>query len=198
MDPDDPGTWIFGGPSDYLIWSDVGEFVTTTTVMPFGPFGGHEKGFVTKKVHQPQPTLCPDDKQRFFNWLSDPLDKMAKDLGINRDFLFALAAKEGGWTQKDLNHNMPLNNPFGVNFIANREAAGNKSYKSIEDATKDWISLFGDRVRGAKTIDEFINGLQNPGDGKQPYNTVTDDWAAVLKGLYTNSVPRYKGRCDVK
>jgi hypothetical protein len=25
MDPDDPGTWIFGGASNYMIWSDVGK-----------------------------------------------------------------------------------------------------------------------------------------------------------------------------
>ncbi len=37
---------------------------------------------------------------------------MSKELGVPRDILFNLAAKEGGWDEVGLNHNMPLNNPF--------------------------------------------------------------------------------------
>ena len=57
---------------------------------------------------------CTPEKRRFFNWLNGPLTAMAAALGTSKVFLLAQAAAEGGWTDADLNYNIPLNNPFGV------------------------------------------------------------------------------------
>ncbi|MBI2875537.1 MAG: hypothetical protein HYY20_01500, partial [Candidatus Tectomicrobia bacterium] len=69
---------------------------------------------------------CTEEKQVFFNWVHKAIEQMADNLNVPENFLLILAAKEGGWTQKNHYHNMPLNNPFGVNRINEKgQAAGN-------------------------------------------------------------------------
>jgi hypothetical protein len=68
---------------------------------------------------------------------------MASDLSTTQQLMLTMAAKEGGWTAAALNHNQPLNNPFGVNTIKNGRAAGNKSYPTLGAAIQDWENKFG-------------------------------------------------------
>ena len=76
-------------------------------------------------------TCCTPEKRRFFDWLNGPLGKMASDLNTLKALLLTEAAKEGGWTTGSLDHNQPLNNPFGVNKINGKgQAAGNIQYPS--------------------------------------------------------------------
>lgn len=111
-------------------------------------------------------------KRRFFAWLAEPLTRMSKELNVPRDILFNLAAKEGGWTSQQLDHNMPLNNPFGVNRINDKgDAAGNKAYKSVDEAVDEWIRMRGESVRGVQTREEFVRRLQHPEPPARPYNT---------------------------
>jgi hypothetical protein len=103
---------------------------------------------------------CPPEKRQFFDWLDKTVTQMAKDLKTSRELMFTIAAKEGGWTQENLNHNVPLNNPFGVKYINKKgQAAGNHKYANVQDAADDWKSQFGDRVNGAKTKDDAIKGV---------------------------------------
>jgi hypothetical protein len=112
-DPDNPDTWIFGGPSDYVIWKNVGEFVTTTTVMPFGPFGGHEKSVKTKVLHQPFPKLCNNsDAVGFVKNHESEAAAVAKQLGIPTEFVLGLSAIESTWGKS--NAAVKANNFFGL------------------------------------------------------------------------------------
>jgi len=69
---------------------------------------------------------------------------MASDLKTTKTLMLTMAAKEGGWTVKHLNHNQRLNNPFGVNRINKKgQAAGNIHYRSLDDAITSWENMFG-------------------------------------------------------
>jgi hypothetical protein len=136
--------------------------------------GGRRGGGGQQKKAKEQKSTsdsCPPEKRRFFNWLDGPLGQMAKDLNTTKTLMLTMAVKEAGWTARDLDHNEPLNNPFGVNRINNRgQAAGNIKYSSLDEATRYWKQRFGDRVRGAQSVDDFLKGLQHPTQG-QPYNS---------------------------
>jgi hypothetical protein len=166
-------------------------------ILGFGALAEHLQG---KRKREPKPREassgpCPADKRRFFDWLNDPLGKMAKELDTTKELLFMQAAKEGGWTMSDLDHNQPLNNPFGVNQIKNRKAAGNVRYSSLDDAIEYWKGKYGDRVRGTRTAEEFARGMQHPTNG-QPYNT-NPKYEGILKGLYP-SVLKFMRLCGIQ
>jgi RHS repeat-associated protein len=139
---------------------------------------------------------CPPDKQRFFTWLSEPLGKMAQDLNTTKTLMLTEAAKEGGWTTKNLDHNQPLNNPFGVNKISKGQAAGNVAYASLDDAIQYWGGRFGDRVRGAQTADDFLKGLQHPSTG-QPYNTQDPKYEDKFRAI-NNSMLKFMKLCGIQ
>jgi hypothetical protein len=122
---------------------------------------------------------------------------MANDLNTNADFLYTLAAKEAGWTGDALDHNLPLNNPFGVNIIKKGQAAGNKKYASLDDPIKDWEKLFGNRVSGKNTADDFIAGLLCKGGNCNPYNVANPNYESDYKNVY-KSVLKYKETCGCK
>jgi RHS repeat-associated protein len=137
---------------------------------------------------------CPPEKRRFFDWLDKPLGKMAADLGTTKTLMLTLAAKEGGWNKEGLDHNQPLNNPFGVNRINKKgQAAGNKKYPTLDDATEEWKSIFGSRVQGTKTAVDFVRGLQHPETG-QPYNTATETWE---KQFHEIEMSKWMERCGI-
>jgi len=139
---------------------------------------------------------CPPDKQRFFTWLATPLGKMAQDLNTTKTLMLTEAAKEGGWTTKNLDHNQPLNNPFGVNKISGGKAAGNVAYPTLDAAIDYWKGRFGDRVQGTQTADKFINGLEHPAQG-QPYNTNVDGYTKAYMDVY-NSMVKYMKTCGIQ
>jgi len=118
--------------------------------------------------------------------LVDPLGKMAQDLNTTKALMFTLAAKEGGWIKEHLDHNQPLNNPFGVNRIKYGRAAGNVNYPSLDAAIEYWKQRFGDRVRGTQTPDAFINGLERPAQGA-PYNRNVEQYTKAFMDVYNSS-----------
>lgn len=120
---------------------------------------------------------------------------MATDLNTQTIFLLSLAAKEGGWTTEALDHNMPLNDPFGVNTIRNGRAAGNKSYTSLEEAIQEWIQIFGNRVKNSQTLQDFIDGLQCKGKTCSKYNSATSNYETMFKKVH-KSVEGYETACQ--
>ncbi len=133
-------------------------------------------------------------KRRFFAWLGEPLARMSKDLGVPRDILLNLAAKEGGWTKGDLDHNMPLNNPFGFNRIENGKAVGNIKYNSVDDAVKAWVQIYGERVRGVQTREEFVQRLQHPTPPTPRYNSADPKWEEKFMGI---NVKKWREKCGI-
>jgi hypothetical protein len=121
---------------------------------------------------------------------------MAQDLNTTKTLMLTEAAKEGGWTTKNLDHNQPLNNPFGVNKISGRKAAGNVSYPTLDAAIDYWKGRFGDRVQGTQTADNFINGLEHPAQG-QPYNTNVDGYTKAYMDVYKSMV-KYMKTCGIQ
>jgi RHS repeat-associated protein len=145
---------------------------------------------------------CPPEKRRFFDWLDKPLGGMASDLGTTKTLMLTLAAKEAGWTEKDLDHNQPLNNPFGVNKINKKgQAAGNINYPTLGNAIEDWKVQgtaaggipWGERVKGAETPADFVRALQHPTKGL-PYNTQDPRWE---KNFYAIEMPKWMERCGI-
>jgi RHS repeat-associated protein len=136
---------------------------------------------------------CPSDKRRFFDWLDEPLGRMADNLNVPQWLLFNLAAKEGGWTDKNLDHNQPLNNPFGVNKICNGQPCGNIQYKSLDDAINKWEDRFGDAVRDADTRDQFVYGLMHMPDGTK-YNADQKGWTKKFNEI---DVQKWMKNCGV-
>jgi RHS repeat-associated protein len=161
----------------------------------FDPFG-----LMKKKSHKkPKPPIdpCPKEKRCFFNWLDGPLGGAAQDLNTTKALMFTMAAKEGGWTQPALNHNMPLNNPFGVNRIKNGQAVGNIAYSSLSAAINSWESNFGDRVSGDTDPGGFVHDLQHPDPPGKPYNSVNPNYEDEFEQVY-NAVQRFMKLCGIK
>ena len=145
-------------------------------------------GWVTRR--------CTAEKKRFFEWVYRLAQQMAKELDTDEDFLLTQAAQEGGWTDGDLDHNMPLNNPFSVNRIKNRKAAGNVAYGSLDDAMIYWIKRYKKQVQGARTALDFVNGLECIGvEGTcYPYNADVEGYIKRYLEVY-DSVKGYKDAC---
>lgn len=90
---------------------------------------------------------------------------MATDLGTTQQLMLTMAAKEGGWTTAALNHNQPLNNPFGVNIIKNGRAAGNKAERTVSVfADTNSLEYPDAKAAAAGELGLFQQGLrvQNP------------------------------------
>jgi RHS repeat-associated protein len=140
---------------------------------------------------------CPPEKRRFFDWLAGPLGEMAKRLNTNPEFLLNQAAREGGWLASHLDHNMPLNNPFGYQDIDKKthEPTGNKQYGSLDKAITEWENDWGRFVKGAETREDFISRLQNPPKPKRPYNAAgaaySDSWLEI-------DMKKWMRRCGIQ
>ncbi len=160
----------------------------------FDPFGLKKR----KSRIGPKPPIdpCPKEKRCFFNWLDSPLGKAAQDLETTKTLMFTMAAKEGGWTQPALDHNMPLNNPFGVNRIKNGQAVGNIAYPSLPAAVQAWENIFGSRVTGDKTPQDFVRNLQHPAAPGKPYNSVNPNYEDDFEQVY-NAVVRFMKLCGI-
>jgi RHS repeat-associated protein len=133
---------------------------------------------------------CTDQQNRFLDDLLDPLTKLAQQLGIDPNFLFALSAHESGWLDA---HNRLLHNPFGLT----QGGKNNLQFDSFQDAVDYWGQRFGSKVSDAQSIDEFINRLQTDlrsegGPGK--YNIKDPKWADEVRNAY-KSVKNRRGKC---
>ena len=118
----------------------------------------------------------------------------------------ALAAKEGAWNQKGLDHNQPLSNPFGLNRVnSSGEAAGNIDYTKLAGGDLDagldlaihsWEKMFGDRVQDVTTPDDFVRDLLHPDHGK-PYNSANPKYRKQYDDLF-DAMKRYMEACGVR
>ncbi len=112
--------------------------------------------------HHSQVTHCDDGKKRFFANKSIYED-MARKLNINADFLMTLSSLESGWLD---DHNAGLRNLFGVT----NAGRNNLNFPSYQASADDWMRRYASFVQGARTMEEFANGLKKvPPNG---YNTV--------------------------
>jgi hypothetical protein len=121
---------------------------------------------------------------------------MAQDINTTKELMLTQAVKEGGWDKKGLDHNQPLNNPFGVNRISHGRAVGNRNYPSLDAAIQDWKRQYADQVRGAKTPEAFGQGMQHLPGGAQ-YNTLNPDYEKEYKDRYAD-VLRYMKLCGIQ
>jgi len=172
----DPTTGRFIGEDPAIFEGGLNfyPYVDNNPANYFDPIGLQKR----KSRKKPKPPIdpCPKEKRCFFNWLDGPLGQAARDLDTTKTLMFTMAAKEGGWTPDALAHNMPLNNPFGVNNIKNGRAVGNKQYPSLPAAIDSWEhSSAGQRVRGDQDVSDFIHDLQHPDPPELPYNTASKD-----------------------
>lgn len=133
------------------------------------------------------PDPCPKNKRFFFEFATDVINGLAKQLNTNPDFLLALSSFESGWLTQDNFHNYLLKNLFGVT-----EGGGNNlQYASFQEAADDWAEKFGDKVRGAQTFDDFLNGLKAAG-----YNVVNPQYYSKLNAqLRTIDFSKKKQKC---
>jgi hypothetical protein len=144
---------------------------------------------------------CTPNQRRFFDWLDNPtISGMANHLGTTRTMIFTLAAKEGGWQKDNLDHNIPLNNPFGVNWSDKTGAKGNRNYNlapfgaGLPDAVSDWENNVhaAQYVQGVKRPEDFANALLTHG-----YNKNKAPWKKNFLSI-AESMPGHMKDCGVK
>jgi hypothetical protein len=126
----------------------------------------------------------PQDYQKWFDQVVEPLNVLAKKIPIaDVMFLLAQSAHESSWLDQE---NFWLNNPLGVT-----QAGGlNLGYDSIQQAVDHWECLYADRVRGAKTIQQYINGLQGKGlAGNKKQGELCDAYNSKKGTVYED--PKY-------
>jgi hypothetical protein len=94
---------------------------------------------------------------------------MAKRLNIPVEWLLGLAAHESGWLNE---HNWPLRNPLGVT-----NAGGlNLCFNTFQGAIDYWERHIGPAVKGAKSVDDFLDRLHQFG-----YNSEDSGWRQLVK-----------------
>jgi RHS repeat-associated protein len=188
------GRFVSEDPSVFEGGMNFYPYVDNNPINWFDPYGLQKRK--SRKKPKPPADPCPKEKRCFFNWLDGPLGNAAPGLGTTKTLMFTMAAKEGGWTQPALDHNMPLNNPFGVNRIKNGQAVGNIAYPSLPDAINAWGKNFGDRVRGDTDPGDFVHDLQNPEPPGKPYNSVNPNYENDFEQVY-NAVLKFMKLCGI-
>jgi hypothetical protein len=135
--------------------------------------------------HTPAKGSSPEQRKRFYDSLYERLQAMAKRLDIPVEWLLGLAAHESGWLNE---HNWPLRNPFGLTNAGGPNLRFN-TFRSVIDY---WERRVGPAVKGAKSIDEFLNAL-----GAFGYNAADPDWRAKVKDAIDSQykpwhIPKWK------
>jgi hypothetical protein len=110
---------------------------------------------------------------QFFEIIEPAIRDLARRLGVDPNWILGVSALESGWyTYPDSTKN---NNPFGI-----REDDPNsddpddnveRHFDSIDEAVRTWEKIFGRKVVGAKSADEFIGRLQDTTGGRHAYNS---------------------------
>ncbi|NJL26928.1 MAG: hypothetical protein HC897_03105 [Thermoanaerobaculia bacterium] len=129
---------------------------------------------------------CTEQHKKFFEDLCKGVKELAEKYDFDPNFLLALSALESGWLDK---HARSLNNAFG----ATNAGGPNLKWDNFSDSIEWWGRNFGERVRGAKTIDEFIQKLQTDErekGGKGKYNSEDPDWAEKVEETYDSVLAR--------
>jgi hypothetical protein len=115
---------------------------------------------------------------------------MATDMHTTQQILLALAVKEGGWNKPALDHNQPLNNPFGMNRIVKGRAPGDINYPNLNAAITAWEGSHG-YVNGVQDSQAFVDALL-----AYHYNTVNPNYGSEFMGRY-GDVGRAMVACGV-
>jgi hypothetical protein len=132
--------------------------------------------------HTPERGSTLEQRIRFYGSLYDRLQAMAKRLEIPVEWLLGLAAHESGWLNE---HNWPLRNPFGLT----NGGKANLCFNTFRSVIDYWEKLFGPRVKGAKSLDAFLDVL---GTGENKYNSADPGWRdAVTKSIKSQSLPQH-------
>jgi len=119
--------------------------------------------------HTPAKGSSEQQRKRFYDALYDKLQAMAKRLNIPVEWLLGLAAHESGWLNE---HNWPLRNPLGVT-----NAGGlNLCFNTFQGAIDYWERHIGPAVKGAKSVDDFLDRLHQFG-----YNSEDSGWRQLVK-----------------
>lgn len=133
---------------------------------------------------------CTEQQKKFFDDLCGPIKELAEKYGFDPNFLLALSAYESGWLG---DHGRELNNAFGLT-----NAGGpNLEFGNLGESVEYWGRNFGEKARGAKDINDFVQKLQTDQrdqGGKGKYNTATPGWDQKVKDVY-DSVMRRVEEC---
>ena len=124
---------------------------------------------------------------------------MADELDTDVDFIMAQAAHESGWglsqAVKDgynlFGVNRPENDPRIYRGKDGKLYGTNAVYSSYEEAIQAWINKWGPYVKGAKTHDQYIDGLLRHG-----YNEKKEVYKNQMKAVY-KSVQKRKNNCGI-
>jgi len=124
-----------------------------------------------KPFHTPDPKEGSSEEQRkrFYDCLYNRLQAMAKRLDIPVEWLLGLAAHESFWLNE---HNWPLRNPFGLTAGGHN----NLCFSTFRSVVDYWERHVGPAVKGAKSIDEFLDALHQFG-----YNSKDKKWRKLVE-----------------
>jgi hypothetical protein len=111
---------------------------------------------------------------RYFESVYPFIHEMAQRLHVNENWILALSAHESGYLEA---HNYGLNNPFGLTH----GGGSNVGYSSIEAAMKYWEDKYGDDVRGATSMSDFLYRLLHLKNGAT-YNKADPNWKNKISG----------------
>jgi len=138
------------------------------------------------------------DKPEFFA-LYNYFKKMADKLNTDVDFIMAQSAQESEWATSRaaregnnlFGFNRRIDDPRAYKKINDGKIYGtNAVYRSIEECIQAWMDRWGEHAKGAKTLDDYINGLVKAGYNSRP------EYKQEVKGLY-NSVKKRKDKCNI-
>jgi hypothetical protein len=140
--------------------------------LPTNPRFTHDKKV---ELHKQEPIGHPN--KDFYESLAMPLNQLAKQLQLaDVDFLFALSSWESGWLNVE---NKALNNPFGMTA----GGGDNLEFSSIQNACNYWACKFGPSVKGAKTLEAFIQGLKKSGYNANPHYFNMKKWQSQFHSV---------------
>jgi len=139
-----------------------------------------------KPFHTPKDnSSTPEQRKRFYDCLYNRLQAMAKRLDIPVEWILGLASWESGWLNE---HNWPLRNPLGLTAGGHN----NLCFNTFLSAVDYWEKHVGPAVKGAKSVDDFLDKLHQFG-----YNSVDSGWRNGVKSCikYQDSqIVRWKSR----
>jgi hypothetical protein len=146
------------------------------------PYLWNESLVEIAQKREPAKRSCPADQQRFFTNIS-LYQWIADQARTDVNYIMALSAHESGWNGP---HSQELHNLFGTTKAGGR----NLSYPSYKAAANSWVNNYASWVRGASTINQFVDKLLNH---VPPYNInrYGDYRTAIVGGQFKN--PALKG-----
>ncbi|MDR2208120.1 MAG: glucosaminidase domain-containing protein [Azoarcus sp.] len=138
------------------------------------------------------------DKPKFFI-LYNYFKKMADKLNTNADFIMAQAAQESLWAESEaaikgynlFGFNRRIDDPRIYRLPDGKHYGTNAVYGSIEEGIQAWVNKWGVKVKGVKTIEEYINKLN-----EASYNERPEVYKQKILNVH-KSVLRRKERCGI-